>query len=37
MAEAKTKLTKLTVEKFIKSVPDAQTREDCATIAKQKG
>ena len=34
MAEAKTKPTKQSVEKFIKSVPDAQAREDCATIAK---
>ena len=33
MAEAKTKPTKQSVEKFIKSVPDAQTRADCATIA----
>lgn len=33
MAEAKTKATKQSVEKFIKSVPDAQAREDCATIA----
>lgn len=32
MAEAKTKPTKQSVEKFIKSVPDAQAREDCATI-----
>lgn len=34
MAEAKTKPTKQSVEKFIKSLPDAQAREDCATIAK---
>jgi len=33
MAEAKTKATKASVEKFIKSVPEPQ-REDCATIAK---
>ena len=34
MAEAKTKPTKQSVEKFIKSVSDAQARKDCATIAK---
>ena len=34
MAEAKTKPTKQSVEKFIKSVPDVQAREDCTTIAK---
>jgi hypothetical protein len=34
MAELKTKPTKLSVDKFIKSQPDAQTREDCFTIAK---
>lgn len=34
MAELKTKPTKQSVEKFIKSIPDAQTREDCSTIAK---
>src|SRR5436190_18999926 len=34
MAEAKTKPTKQSVEKFIKSLPDDQAREDCATIAK---
>ena len=34
MAEAKTKPTKQSVEKFIKSVSDAQAREDCATIAR---
>ena len=34
MAEAKTKPTKQSVEKFIKSLPEAQAREDCATIAK---
>lgn len=33
MAEAKTKPTKQSVERFIKSVPDENTREDCATIA----
>jgi hypothetical protein len=33
MAEAETKPTKQSVEKFIKSVPDGQTREDCSTIA----
>jgi hypothetical protein len=34
MAEAKTKATKESVDKFIKNLPDAQAREDCATIAK---
>lgn len=34
MAELKTKPTKSSVEKFIKSVPDAQKREDCFTITK---
>lgn len=34
MAEQKTKPTKLNVEKFIKSQPDAQVREDCAVISK---
>ena len=34
MAEAKTKPTRQSVEKFIKSIPNAETREDCATIAK---
>jgi len=34
MAEAKTKATKQSPEKFIKNLPDAQVREDCATIAK---
>jgi hypothetical protein len=34
MAEAKTKPTKLSVEKFIKSQPDEQTREDCRTLSK---
>jgi hypothetical protein len=34
MAEAKTKPTKLSVDKFIKSQPDAQVREDCAVISK---
>ena len=34
MAEAKTKATKQSVERFIKSVPDPAAREDCATIAK---
>jgi hypothetical protein len=34
MAELKTKPTKVSVEKFIKRVPDAQTREDCFTILK---
>ncbi len=33
MAEAKTKPTKQSVEKFIKSVPDEKAREDCVTIA----
>ncbi|HKP35960.1 MAG TPA: DUF1801 domain-containing protein [Pyrinomonadaceae bacterium] len=32
MAEPKTKPTKRSVEKFIKSQPDEQTRADCATI-----
>ena len=34
MAEVKTKPTKQDVHKFIKGLPDAQTREDCLTIAK---
>lgn len=34
MAEAKTKPTRQSVEKFIKSVPDSTAREDCATVAK---
>ena len=34
MAEAKTKPTKQSVEKFIKDLPDAEIREDCATVAK---
>src|SRR5215510_6941707 len=34
MAEAKTKATKESVDKFINKLPDAQVREDCATIAK---
>ena len=34
MAEAKTKPTKLSVDKFIKSQPDARVREDCAVISK---
>lgn len=34
MAEAKTKPTKQSVEKFIKGLPDAGTREDCAAVAR---
>jgi len=34
MAETKTKLTKQSVEDFISKLPDAQTRADCAVIAK---
>jgi hypothetical protein len=34
MAEAKTKPTKLSVDKFIKSQPDEQVRKDCAVISK---
>jgi hypothetical protein len=34
MAEAKTKPTKLSVDKFIKSQPDEQVRADCAVISK---
>lgn len=34
MAEAKTKPTKQSVEKFIKDLPDAEVREACSTIAK---
>jgi hypothetical protein len=34
MAEAKTKPTKQSVQSFIKSLPNSQTREDCLTIAK---
>ena len=34
MAEAKTKPTNQSVEKFIKSQPDPQRREDCSTITR---
>jgi hypothetical protein len=34
MAEAKTKPTDQSVEKFIKGQPDLQTREDCSAIVK---
>lgn len=34
MAEAKTKPTKQTVKDFISKLPDKQTRDDCAVIAK---
>jgi len=34
MAEPKTKPTNQSVKGFIKSQPDPQTREDCATIAR---
>src|SRR5688500_20359258 len=34
MAELKTKPTKLSVDKFIKSQPDEQVRKDCAVISK---
>jgi hypothetical protein len=34
MAEAKTKPTKLSVDRFIKSQPDEQVRKDCAVISK---
>lgn len=34
MAELKTKPTKLSVDRFIKSRPDAQVREDCKVIVK---
>ena len=34
MAENKTKPTKLSVDKFIKSQPDEQVRKDCAVISK---
>lgn len=34
MAEPKTKPTKGSVDKFIKSQPNAQVREDCAVITK---
>ena len=34
MAEAKTKPTKLSVGRFIKSQPDEQVRKDCAVISK---
>lgn len=34
MPEAKTKLTKQSVDSFIKKLPDPQTREDCLQIAK---
>src|SRR5438045_1964663 len=34
MAEAKTKPTNQSVTDFIKSLPDAQVRDDCAAIAK---
>jgi hypothetical protein len=32
MAEVKTKLTKASVEKFLKSIKDSQKREDCIAI-----
>ena len=34
MAEAKTKATQQSVEKFIKSITSPQTREDCLAISK---
>ena len=34
MAEAKTKPTKQTVKDFISKLPDKQTRDDCAVIAR---
>ena len=34
MPEAKTKLTKQSVDSFIKKIPDPQTRADCFTIAR---
>jgi hypothetical protein len=34
MAESKTKPTKQTVKDFISKLPDKQTRDDCAVIAK---
>ena len=34
MAEAKTKPTKQSLKDFISTLPDPQTREDCAAIAK---
>ena len=34
MAEIKTKKTGASVANFLKSIPDAQKREDCRTIAK---
>jgi Domain of unknown function (DU1801) len=34
LAEAKTKPTKQSLKDFISSLPDQQTREDCAAIAK---
>lgn len=34
MAEAKTKPTKQSVKDFISKLPDKQTRDDCAVIAK---
>jgi hypothetical protein len=34
VAEAKTKPTRQSVDSFIKKISDAQTREDCFTIAK---
>lgn len=34
MAEAKTKPTDQSVEKFIKSQSDPQTREDCSTVSR---
>src|SRR5437870_2170117 len=34
MAEAKTKPTKQSLKDFISSLPDQQTREDCAAIAR---
>jgi hypothetical protein len=33
MAEAKTKPTKASVEKFIKNIPDEQVRKDCSVIS----
>lgn len=33
MREPKTKLTKKSVDKFIKSIPDEQAQADCATIS----
>ena len=34
MAEAKTKPTKQSVEKFINTIPDEQARADCTTISR---